>query len=66
MRFVILGAGAVGGVIGGLLWSAGHDVVLVARGPHLSALQDRGLTLERPEGRMRLPVPVLATPSIEE
>ncbi len=37
MRYVISGAGAVGGVIGGRLALAGFDVVLVARGPHLAA-----------------------------
>ena len=35
MRYVIFGAGAVGGVIGGRLHAAGKDVVLVARGEHL-------------------------------
>ena len=56
MRFVMLGAGAVGGVLGGLLFEAGHDVVLVARGAHLAALQRDGLTLERPAGRVVLPI----------
>lgn len=32
MRYIIVGAGAVGGAIGGRLAEAGHDVVLVARG----------------------------------
>lgn len=45
MRFIIYGAGAVGGVIGGKLQLAGHEVVLIARGSHLAVLQSSGLTL---------------------
>lgn len=45
MRICIFGAGAIGGYMGARLAAAGADVSLVARGPHLVALQDRGLTL---------------------
>jgi len=45
MRYVVLGAGAIGAGVGGLLHRAGLDVTLVARGPHLAALQERGLRL---------------------
>src|SRR6187397_2917549 len=48
-RYIILGAGAVGGTLGGRLALAGHDVVLVARGDHLAALQERGLRLRTPD-----------------
>lgn len=64
MRFVILGAGAVGGVMGGLLFEAGHEVVLVARGAHLAALQRGGLTLERPAGHVVLPIPAVSKADI--
>ncbi|MFF5051918.1 ketopantoate reductase family protein [Micromonospora sp. NPDC000663] len=50
MRYVIIGAGAVGGTIGARLAEAGGDVTLVARGPHLDAIRDRGLTLRQPDG----------------
>ena len=43
MRIVIAGAGAIGGYIGARLARAGADVVLFARGPHLRAMQERGL-----------------------
>ncbi|MET9741425.1 2-dehydropantoate 2-reductase N-terminal domain-containing protein [Streptomyces sp. NPDC006422] len=59
MRYIIIGAGAVGGVIGGRLAQAGHDdVVLVARGRQYAALRDNGLRLETPDGPHvhRLPV----------
>ncbi len=50
MRYVVFGAGAIGSVIGGRLHAAGRPVVLVARGPHLETLRDRGLQLETPGG----------------
>jgi 2-dehydropantoate 2-reductase len=47
---VIIGAGAVGGTLGARLTQAGHDVVLVARGLHLEAIQRKGLQLVTPQG----------------
>lgn len=49
MRFVVYGAGAVGGVIGGRLSQHGHDVVLIARGEHGRAIRERGLVLRSPD-----------------
>ncbi|MEU6547362.1 2-dehydropantoate 2-reductase [Streptomyces sp. NPDC046859] len=62
MRYVIIGAGAVGGVVGGRLAEAGHEVVLVARGAHHDALRDHGLRLRVPEDELTLPVPVVDGP----
>jgi 2-dehydropantoate 2-reductase len=45
MRICVVGAGAVGGVIGAGFARAGHEVFLVARGAHLEAIRGRGLTL---------------------
>jgi 2-dehydropantoate 2-reductase len=45
---VVLGAGAIGAVVGGRLCQAGDDVTLIARGAHLEAIQARGLRLESP------------------
>lgn len=45
MKICIFGAGAIGGFIGAKLAAVGADVSLVARGPHLAALQSKGLTL---------------------
>ncbi|MEV1026567.1 2-dehydropantoate 2-reductase N-terminal domain-containing protein [Streptomyces sp. NPDC050264] len=58
MRYLIIGAGAVGGAIGGRLAQSGHDVVLVARGKQYEVLRDQGLRLETPDGphTHRLPV----------
>ncbi|MEA2502828.1 MAG: 2-dehydropantoate 2-reductase [Actinomycetota bacterium] len=49
MRYVIVGAGGIGGAIGGRLADAGHDVVLVARSANAGALRERGLRLAIPE-----------------
>src|SRR5436853_497847 len=43
MKFLIAGAGAIGGYIGAKLAKAGEDVTLFARGPHLEAMRARGL-----------------------
>jgi len=61
-RFVIYGAGAVGGGLGALLTQAGHEVVLVARGPHLDALRSGGLKLVTPNGAETIPVVAVASP----
>ena len=50
MRFLIAGAGAIGGYIGALMTRAGQDVTLYARGPHLRAMQERGLRVISPDG----------------
>jgi 2-dehydropantoate 2-reductase len=43
MKFLIAGAGAIGGYLGALMARAGQDVTLFGRGPHLFAMQQRGL-----------------------
>ena len=54
MRIVIYGAGAVGGYFGARLVEAGEEVVFVARGPQLAALQAGGLRIESICGDARL------------
>lgn len=51
MKVCIYGAGAIGGHIGGHLARVGADVSLIARGPHLAAIQANGLTVETPAER---------------
>lgn len=62
MRYVIIGAGAVGGTIGVRLAQAGRDVTLVARGAHLDAIRERGLTLHTPDGTATVRLPAAAGP----
>lgn len=47
MRIAVMGAGSVGGYLGGMLWRAGHEVSLIARGAHLAAIRDSGLRVVR-------------------
>ena len=46
MRIAVYGTGGVGGYFGGRLAQAGHDVVFVARGAHLEAIQRHGLRVD--------------------
>jgi len=46
MKIVMMGAGGVGGFFGGRLAHAGYDVTFIARGAHLAAMREHGLTLE--------------------
>ena len=50
MRFLIAGAGAIGGYIGACMARAGLDVLLYARGPHLLAMRERGLRILSADG----------------
>ncbi|MFL6311874.1 MAG: ketopantoate reductase family protein [Terriglobales bacterium] len=43
MKFLIVGAGAVGAYIGAMMSRQGYDVTLHARGPHLRAMQEKGV-----------------------
>lgn len=60
MKICIYGAGAIGGYMGAKLAQAGADVSLVARGPHLAAMQANGLSLIEENGEA-VTVPVTAS-----
>ena len=62
MRYIIYGAGAIGGVVGGRLFAAGHETVLICRGRHLDAIQAEGLLLREPDGDRRLRLPAVDHP----
>lgn len=51
MKIAVVGAGAIGGYLGGMLARAGHDVTLIARGAHRDAIRANGLTVESNDGR---------------
>jgi 2-dehydropantoate 2-reductase len=62
MRYIIYGAGGIGGVAGSRLFMAGSDTLLICRGEHLQAIQQRGLLLKDSEGEHRLPIPAVSHP----
>jgi 2-dehydropantoate 2-reductase len=59
MRFLIVGAGGVGGYFGGRLAAGGQDVVFMARGAHRAALAERGLEIRSPKGDQTIETPQL-------
>jgi 2-dehydropantoate 2-reductase len=64
VKVLVMGAGAVGGFYGAALAGRGHDVIFVARGAHLAALRERGLTIRREGGATVLrPVHAVADPA---
>ena len=64
MHYVVIGAGAIGGVVGARLFQAGHQVTLMARGEHLERIQRDGLRLESPVGTDILKIPAAASPAL--
>lgn len=46
MKIAVVGTGGVGGYYGSLLLQTGHDVAFLARGAHLQAMRERGLTID--------------------
>src|SRR5271155_407288 len=50
MKFLIAGAGSIGAYIGARMAQAGFDVTLFARGPHLRAMQERGVQVKSSDG----------------
>jgi len=50
MRVAVVGAGAIGAYVGAALARGGTDVTLIARGPHLRAMQERGVRVLSPRG----------------
>ena len=55
-RYVVIGAGAIGGTVGGVLARAGVPTALVARGKHAEVLATEGLTMHTPDGTFHTPV----------
>ena len=63
MRYIIYGAGGIGGAIGSRLFHHGHEVVLICRGAHLTTIQRQGLTLKTPTETLRLSIPAVGHPA---
>ncbi|HYH43510.1 MAG TPA: 2-dehydropantoate 2-reductase, partial [Burkholderiales bacterium] len=56
MKILVMGSGGVGGFYGGRLANTGCDVTFVARGAHLAAMRENGLTIESPaHGDIHIP-----------
>ena len=56
MKICVVGAGAIGGVLAARFAHAGFDTSVIARGAHLAAIRERGLTLVTKDERITVPV----------
>jgi len=65
MRIAILGTGGVGGYFGGRLAHAGEHVTFIARGEHLRAIKEKGLTVESLSGDFVV-YPAAATDNVSD
>ena len=65
MKICVVGAGAIGGYMAVRLADAGHEVSVVARGPHLAAIRGRGLTLIEADAERTI-APAAATDDLRE
>ena len=63
MRFIVYGAGAIGGLAGALMADGGVEVVLIARGAHADAMKQRGLIVQSADGPKTVKVPVATSPA---
>lgn len=62
MRYIIYGAGGIGGAIGARLLQHGHEVILICRGEHLHTIQSKGLTLKTPAETLNLAIRAVGHP----
>jgi 2-dehydropantoate 2-reductase len=63
LRLVILGAGAIGSLFGGLLYKVGEDVTLIGRPAHIRAIRFHGLHIDGVTGRKTVRVKAEVSPS---
>lgn len=56
MKYLIYGAGGTGGCLAAFMTQGEKDVTLIARGKHLSAIQEQDLILETAHGSFSIPV----------
>lgn len=61
--FAIMGSGGVGGYFGARLAQAGYPVTFIARGAHLQAIRDNGLTIEGPEDALHVAAAATDSPA---
>jgi 2-dehydropantoate 2-reductase len=65
VKFLVFGAGAVGGLVAARLTQADQDVTVVARGANLAAIRDRGITVHTPAGSETVHVRAVAAPVVD-
>jgi len=63
MKIAIFGSGGLGAYYGARFIESGHEVSFIARGAHLEALRNNGLTVYSPLGDLQLPVTATSEPA---
>lgn len=66
MKIAVIGAGAIGGLVGARLALAGEDVTFIVRGANLEAIRTRGIRLIEADGQIRVAAQVKATDNYDE
>ena len=61
-RYVVVGAGAIGGGLAAAVVESGGEAVAVARGEHAERIRREGLTVRTPERTTTIPVPCVTSP----
>ncbi|HEB72144.1 MAG TPA: hypothetical protein ENI77_05930 [Nitrospirae bacterium] len=64
MKFVIVGAGGVGGYYGAMLARGGHEIFFIARGEHLKKIAGAGLEIKSVGGDFRIKAMAGETPAL--
>ena len=54
MKITIIGTGGVGGYFGGKIANANYNVIFLARGEHLKAIQQNGLVVKSTKGDFKI------------
>src|SRR6516165_3476015 len=65
MRFLILGAGGLGGYYGSMLLKGGADVAFLVRPRRAAQLAESGLVIRRADGEFRMPVKTVNSGAID-
>ncbi len=66
MKYLVIGAGGTGGALAGYLAAGNKDVTLIARGLHLKAIQEKGLTILEGNNEKNIPVKALSEERYQE
>ena len=66
MKICVVGAGAIGGLLGARLAVAGEEITLIARGAHLEAIRARGLEVAMNDGAVVRAADIAATDDMKE
>ena len=65
MQICIYGAGAVGGLVAGRLAQGGHEVSVVARGAHLTAIREHGLRILFEKNEFKVNIKAESNPALD-